>query len=347
MLRQPFPFVVILRCTTLPFAGTLLSLACGSQSLAPPPSNSVGASGDEPSTGIVEASPSGTGAEPAEPPTVLRRSEAQRVHKFGIELDVHEVNRATEGRAGLVRVSTEFGHHQEFLDVESTFIYTIEDGSGVFMISGRPYVVGRGDVLVIPPNNSIYYAGRLEMQLLTVPAWRAENEREIRRVERSELDELIAASAEGASHTPPTPGTNDAPEAPVLLHRDSAESRSLRWFDLVVYDVHGVTDGRVGLAHEVTELGHEQEFINRESTHIYSVVDGSGVFMIDGSPYVVGAGDVLVIPPKNPIYFAGRLEMLLINLPALDVANQREIRLVGRSELESLVETHLARSESP
>lgn len=126
----------------------------------------------------------------AEGPVVLRRADAYAFQKFGIDLEVHAVDRATNRRAGLVHVETEFGHHQEFSDVESTFIYSVNEGSGVFMLGGSPHVVNTGDVLVVPPNTAIYYAGRLEMTLVTIPAWRAENERAIRLVDRSELVEL-------------------------------------------------------------------------------------------------------------------------------------------------------------
>jgi mannose-6-phosphate isomerase-like protein (cupin superfamily) len=92
--------------------------------------------------------------------------------KFGISLDIYP----DVSGAGIVLVSTETGHNQEFYDKQSTFTYLILEGSGTFFLDDESVEVSKGDVLSIEPNTRIYYKGRLKMVLVTTPAWKPENE---------------------------------------------------------------------------------------------------------------------------------------------------------------------------
>ena len=95
-----------------------------------------------------------------------------KTEKFGINVEVYP----NIGNSGIVLVSTEDGHNQEFYDRQSTFTYIILEGSGKFFLNDEAVEVTKGDVLSISPNTRIYYKGKLKMILVTTPAWRPENE---------------------------------------------------------------------------------------------------------------------------------------------------------------------------
>lgn len=107
---------------------------------------------------------------------LTKSSTVPKKEKHGISIDIYP---DIDG-AGVVHVSTETGHNQEFYDRQSTFIYFILDGSGKFFLDDEEIEVDRGDVLSIEPNTRIYYKGALKMLLLTTPAWKPENEVETR-----------------------------------------------------------------------------------------------------------------------------------------------------------------------
>jgi len=99
------------------------------------------------------------------------------IDKFGIHLNVYpEISE----NCGVVLVSTEKGHNQEFYDLHSTFTYIILEGSGTYYLDDEEVPVSKGDMLVIEPKTRIYYKGGMKMVLITTPAWRAENEVETR-----------------------------------------------------------------------------------------------------------------------------------------------------------------------
>lgn len=97
--------------------------------------------------------------------------------KFGIDLDIYP----SVDDCGIVLVSTKEGHNQEFYDKESTFTYIILDGAGTFFLDDEEVAVAKGDCLSIEPKTRIYYKGKLDMILITTPAWRPENEVETRK----------------------------------------------------------------------------------------------------------------------------------------------------------------------
>ena len=88
--------------------------------------------------------------------------------------------------ANVVHVHTDEGHFQEFYDVESAFIYYIVKGEGTFVLNDEKIEVKATDLIVIPPNTRIHYFGTMDMVLTVSPAFKPENEREVRIVERSE-----------------------------------------------------------------------------------------------------------------------------------------------------------------
>ncbi len=107
---------------------------------------------------------------------LTKSTDIPKKEKFGIELDVYP---GVDG-SGIVSVSTETGHNQEFYDRQSTFTYIILEGSGTFFLDDEAVEVAKGDMLSISPNTRIYYKGKLKMVLVTTPAWKPENEVETR-----------------------------------------------------------------------------------------------------------------------------------------------------------------------
>jgi len=112
-------------------------------------------------------------------PAVIRREEAVDLEKHGVRMWVYTGEGAP---AGIVYQETESGHAEEFVHEKSTFIYYIVEGEGAYGLGGVEHSVRAGDVVVVPPENSIYFRGRLRQVLVTVPPWEESGERHIRDV---------------------------------------------------------------------------------------------------------------------------------------------------------------------
>lgn len=108
------------------------------------------------------------------------KQEAEIKSKFGINLWVYKT--ASE-KAGFVYIEVAKGHLEEFYNKVSTFIYYILEGEGKFFLNGVETPVKATDLLVIPPNTKIYYLGAMKLNLITVPAWKAEDEVHVRDIE--------------------------------------------------------------------------------------------------------------------------------------------------------------------
>lgn len=107
---------------------------------------------------------------------LIKNLDIEKKGKFGANLDVYpNVN-----DCGIVLVSTETGHNEEFSNLKSTFTYVVLDGEGSFFLDDEEIKVEKGDMISIEPNTRIYYKGKLKMFLITNPAWRQENEVETR-----------------------------------------------------------------------------------------------------------------------------------------------------------------------
>ncbi|ABN58196.1 MULTISPECIES: cupin domain-containing protein [Methanoculleus] len=113
-------------------------------------------------------------------PAVIRREEGVNLEKRGVRMRVYTAEGAP---AGVVYQETESGHAEEFCHEKSAFIYYIVEGEGIYVIDGVEHRVRPGDVVVVPPGNSIYFRGRLRQVLVTVPPWEESGERHIRDVE--------------------------------------------------------------------------------------------------------------------------------------------------------------------
>jgi len=103
---------------------------------------------------------------------LIKDIEIEKKGKFGAALNVYpNVN-----DCGLVLVSTETGHNEEFSNLKSTFTYIVLEGAGSFFLDDEEVKIEKGEMISIEPNTRIYYKGNLKMFLITTPAWRPENE---------------------------------------------------------------------------------------------------------------------------------------------------------------------------
>lgn len=100
--------------------------------------------------------------------------------KHGIRISVYPVNRK---EVGVVYVKSKAGHFQEFYDKKSTFVYYVLKGQGTFFLNDKKVSVKATDLIVIPPKVKIYYLGKMELLLTTVPAWQAKNEVHVRYID--------------------------------------------------------------------------------------------------------------------------------------------------------------------
>ena len=113
-------------------------------------------------------------------PAVIWREEAVDLEKHGVRMRVYTAEGAP---AGVVYLETERGHAEEFLHEKSAFVYYIVEGEGAYVLDGVEHPVRTGDVVVVPPQNSIYFVGRFCAVLVTVPPWEESGERHIRDLE--------------------------------------------------------------------------------------------------------------------------------------------------------------------
>jgi len=109
--------------------------------------------------------------------------EAGKFNKHGIDLVVYGGNSPL---ANVVHVRVKEGHFQEFYDIESTFIYYIIKGKGIFILDDESVEASATDLIIIPPKTRIHYFGNMDMVLTVSPAFKETNERHVRFVEKSE-----------------------------------------------------------------------------------------------------------------------------------------------------------------
>ncbi len=83
----------------------------------------------------------------------------------------------------------------------------------------------------------------------------------------------------------------------------------------------------IGITLEDVYKGHEKYSTNKKSYHIYYVIQGTGIFKIDGNMYNVKEGDIVEIPPNTEFVFKGKMKMLLIMNPPFDEKND----IVGKN----------------
>ena len=109
--------------------------------------------------------------------TLETEKDIRQLSKFGVDLKIYS---AIDETCGVVLVHVEDGHNEEFRHLESTFTYIVLEGRGTFYLNDESVDVSKGDRISIKPNTNIYYKGKMQMVLITTPAWSAEQEVEVR-----------------------------------------------------------------------------------------------------------------------------------------------------------------------
>lgn len=65
---------------------------------------------------------------------------------------------------------------------------------------------------------------------------------------------------------------------------------------------------------------------NKESTHIYYIIEGSGEFCINKEIVTVQKGDLIEIPENIEFVYAGNMKLLLIMNPGFKPENNIEVK---------------------
>jgi len=103
---------------------------------------------------------------------LTKNNEVVIKNKFGINLEVYP----NIDNCGIVLITSETGHNEEFYNKVSNFTYIILEGEGIFVLDDEEVIVEKGNMISIEPNTRIYYKGKLKMILIAAPAWKQENE---------------------------------------------------------------------------------------------------------------------------------------------------------------------------
>ena len=99
--------------------------------------------------------------------------------------------------------------------------------------------------------------------------------------------------------------------------------------DLVVY---GENVPSANVVYVEVQEGHFQEFLDRESTYMYYIVEGKGTFYLNDEAVEAAATDLIVAPPQTRIHYFGTMKMVLTVTPAFNPENEEHIRFVGKEE---------------
>ncbi len=80
------------------------------------------------------------------------------------------------------------------------------------------------------------------------------------------------------------------------------------------------------IVYQETSKGHSEEFYHSKSNFIFYIIEGSGTWFIENKPYVVEAGDIIIIPPNNRFYYKGVLKQICITAPAWEEEYEHHVR---------------------
>ncbi|MDR3125556.1 MAG: cupin domain-containing protein [Candidatus Nomurabacteria bacterium] len=118
-----------------------------------------------------------------------------------------------------------------------------------------------------------------------------------------------------------------------VYHKSDAETvvKHKHGVDITVYAKPGVLLPNV--VYEETEIGHLQEWYSDKSTQTWYIIEGEGVFVLDGEKFKVGAGDLVAVPPKVKKYYYGKMKMVLVTSPGYDPDDEHKVRTISEEEL--------------
>lgn len=101
------------------------------------------------------------------------------VNKEGFDLIIPKNNTDDHG---IFLVNSIKGHDCYSYNSASTHIYRVLNGEGEFIIDDKNFFVKEGDVVVIEPNRTFYYRGKMLMTMEMMPNFRDENNNVVRAV---------------------------------------------------------------------------------------------------------------------------------------------------------------------
>jgi len=85
---------------------------------------------------------------------------------------------------------------------------------------------------------------------------------------------------------------------------------------------------QASVVYQETERGHSEEFLHKRSFFIFYIIEGEGVWFIDGNPHEVHAGDVVIVPPNTRFYYKGKLRQVCVTSPAWEPQYEQHVRNV-------------------
>lgn len=77
----------------------------------------------------------------------------------------------------------------------------------------------------------------------------------------------------------------------------------------------------LGLYIEVSHKGLDKYVYDKESTHIYYVLEGKGKFSINKDIFDVKEGDVIEAPARTEFTYSGKMKLILIMTPDFKAEN--------------------------
>lgn len=89
-------------------------------------------------------------------------------------------------KRGMFLIDCSLGQDAYAYDKKSTSTYYILDGEGEFDINGKIQKVKKGDVVIIPPNTTFYYKGKMQLIEKMTPNFQEENVVVVKPVQYSE-----------------------------------------------------------------------------------------------------------------------------------------------------------------
>lgn len=107
------------------------------------------------------------------------KADAKNIQKHGAKLAIYPIVKGLQD-AGIVKITVNGGHYEEFYHKKSNFIYYVISGNGKFYLNRKAITVKSGDLIVAHPNTKIYYLGKMQLLLITVPAWEEKYEHHVR-----------------------------------------------------------------------------------------------------------------------------------------------------------------------
>ena len=87
------------------------------------------------------------------------------------------------------------------------------------------------------------------------------------------------------------------------------------WEGLSAYSYSSVNDfsGASAAVFEVT--GSHGKVLSKISNRIYYILEGKGIFIIDGAEITVKKTDVIIVPHNTPYDYNGKMKLFLVHTP--------------------------------